>query len=59
MCCWCGALIVRLPRPVTGRAMFSALTLLRAADTHQDRDRWSYVILVEEHRGCGALRAGG
>lgn len=30
--------------------MLSALTLLRAGDTHQDRDRWSYVILVEELR---------
>jgi serine/threonine-protein kinase HipA len=30
--------------------MLSALTLLRAGDTYQDRDRWSYVILVEELR---------
>jgi serine/threonine-protein kinase HipA len=30
--------------------MLSALTLLRAGDTHQGRDRWSYVILVEELR---------
>ena len=30
--------------------MLSALTLLRAGDTHQDRDRWSYVLLVEELR---------
>jgi serine/threonine-protein kinase HipA len=30
--------------------MLSALTLLRAGDTHQDRDRWSYVTLVEELR---------
>lgn len=28
--------------------MLSALTLLRAGDTHQDRDPWSYVLLVEE-----------
>lgn len=30
--------------------MLSALTLLRAGDTHVDRDRWSYLILVEELR---------
>jgi serine/threonine-protein kinase HipA len=30
--------------------MLSALTLLRTGDTHQDRDRWSYVLLVEELR---------
>ncbi len=30
--------------------MLSALTLLRAEDTHQDRDRWSYVLLAEELR---------
>lgn len=30
--------------------MLSALTLLRAEDTHQDRERWSYVLLVEELR---------
>jgi serine/threonine-protein kinase HipA len=30
--------------------MLSALTLLRAGDTYQDRERWSYVILVEELR---------
>jgi len=30
--------------------MLSALTLLRAEDTHQDRDKWSYVLLVEELR---------
>lgn len=30
--------------------MLSALTLLRVGDTYQDRDRWSYVILVEELR---------
>jgi serine/threonine-protein kinase HipA len=27
--------------------MLSALTLLRAEDTHLDRDRWSYVLLAE------------
>ncbi len=30
--------------------MLSALTLLRAGDTHQDRNRWSYVLLAEELR---------
>jgi serine/threonine-protein kinase HipA len=30
--------------------MLSALTLLRAGDTHRDRDRWSYVLLAEELR---------
>jgi len=30
--------------------MLSALTLLRAGDTHQDRERWSYIIFVEELR---------
>lgn len=30
--------------------MLSALTLLRAEDTHQDRDRCSYVLLAEELR---------
>ena len=30
--------------------MLSALTLLRAEDTHQDRNKWSYVLLVEELR---------
>lgn len=30
--------------------MLSALTLLRAGDTHVDRERWSYLILVEELR---------
>lgn len=30
--------------------MISALTLLRAEDTHQSRDRWSYVRLAEELR---------
>ena len=28
----------------------SALTLLRADDTHNSRDRWSYVLLAEELR---------
>lgn len=30
--------------------MLSALTLLRAEDAAQDRDKWSYVLLVEELR---------
>ena len=30
--------------------MLSALTLLRADDTHRDRDKWSYILLVEELR---------
>jgi serine/threonine-protein kinase HipA len=35
--------------------MISALTLLRAEDTHQSRSRWSYVALAEElRRACAA-----
>lgn len=30
--------------------MVSALTLLRAEDSHQSRDKWSYVLLAEELR---------
>jgi serine/threonine-protein kinase HipA len=30
--------------------MLSALTLLRAGDTYQERERWSYVFLAEELR---------
>lgn len=30
--------------------MVSALTLLRADDTHRSRDKWSYVLLTEELR---------
>lgn len=30
--------------------MLSALTLLRSGDSHQDRERWSYVLLAEELR---------
>jgi serine/threonine-protein kinase HipA len=34
--------------------MVSALTLLRAEDTPQSRDKWSYVLLAEElRRVCG------
>lgn len=34
--------------------MLSALTLLRTGDSHQDRDRWSYVLLAEELRRMSA-----
>lgn len=34
--------------------MLSALTLLRAGDAPQDRDRWSYVLLAEELRRISA-----
>jgi serine/threonine-protein kinase HipA len=34
--------------------MLSALTLLRAEDTQQERDRWSYVLLAEELRRISA-----
>lgn len=34
--------------------MVSGLTLLRAEDTHQARDRWSYVVLSEELRRVSA-----
>ncbi len=34
--------------------MVSALTLLRAEDTYQDREKWSYVLLVEELRRISA-----
>lgn len=30
--------------------MVSSLTLLRAEDSHQNRDRWSYILLAEELR---------
>ena len=30
--------------------MMSGLTILRTEDTHQNRDRWSYVLLAEELR---------
>jgi serine/threonine-protein kinase HipA len=37
--------------------MVSALTLLRAEDTHQSRDKWSYVLLAEElRRVCAEAR---
>jgi serine/threonine-protein kinase HipA len=34
--------------------MISALTLLRAQDSHSDRDKWSYVALAEEIRRASA-----
>lgn len=34
--------------------MLSALTLLRAEDTHQDRSKWSYILLAEELRRISA-----
>ena len=34
--------------------MVSGLTLLRAEDTHHARDKWSYVLLVEELRRASA-----
>ncbi len=34
--------------------MISALTLLRAEDTHRARDKWSYVLLAEELRRASA-----
>jgi serine/threonine-protein kinase HipA len=38
--------------------MVSALTLLRAEDTYQSRDKWSYVLLAEELRRVCADPAG-
>ncbi len=32
--------------------MISALTLLRAEETYSGRDKWSYILLVEELRRC-------
>jgi len=49
-------LVKRFDRTPTGggsyrRArMLSALSLLRTGDSHQDRDRWSYLLLAEELR---------
>lgn len=34
--------------------MISALTLLRAEDSHRSRERWSYVLLAEELRRASA-----
>jgi serine/threonine-protein kinase HipA len=38
----------------TRTRMISALTLLRAEDTYQSRDRWSYILFVEELRRVSA-----
>jgi serine/threonine-protein kinase HipA len=38
----------------TRARMISALTLLRAEDSHRARDRWSYVLLAEELRRVSA-----
>jgi serine/threonine-protein kinase HipA len=49
-------LVKRFDRDPTERGayrrarMLSALTLLRSADSHQDRGRWSYLLLAEELR---------
>lgn len=53
-------LVKRFDREPAGAAgyrrarMLSALTLLRAEDTHQDRSKWSYVLLAEELRRISA-----
>ncbi|MDT8448682.1 MAG: type II toxin-antitoxin system HipA family toxin [Wenzhouxiangellaceae bacterium] len=48
-------LVKRFDREKTEQAyrrarMLSALTLLRADDTHHDREKWSYILLAEELR---------
>jgi serine/threonine-protein kinase HipA len=48
-------MVRRFDRQKSGRGyrrarMLSSLTLLRSEDSHQDRSKWSYVILVEELR---------
>ena len=48
-------LVKRFDREKTGQGyhrarMLSALTLLRSEDSYQDRDKWSYPLLVEELR---------
>ena len=48
-------LVKRFDREKTDRGyrrarMLSALTLLRSEDSYQDRDKWSYLLLVEELR---------
>lgn len=42
------------PKGYRRARMLSALTLLRAEDSYQDRDRWSYVSLAEELRRISA-----
>ena len=47
----------RAEQGYTRARMVSALTLLRAQDSHLDRDKWSYVSLVEElRRACAEPR---
>ncbi len=41
----------------TRARMVSALTLLRAEDSHRSRDKWSYVLLVEELRRVSSTPA--
>ena len=48
-------MVKRFDRQKIGRGyrrarMLSALTLLRTEDTHQDRSKWSYILLAEELR---------
>lgn len=52
-------LVKRFDREKTGKGytrarMLSALTLLRAEDTHASRDKWSYPVLAEELRRMSA-----
>lgn len=52
-------LVKRFDRQKVGKGyqrarMLSALTLLRAEDTHTDREKWSYVLLSEELRRISA-----
>lgn len=52
-------LVKRFDRERTGQGylrarMMSGLTILRTEDTHQHRDRWSYVLLAEELRRISA-----
>lgn len=39
----------------TRARMISALTLLKAEDSHRSRDKWSYVLLVEELRRISVI----
>ncbi len=39
----------------TRSRMISALTLLRAEDSHRSRDKWSYILLAEELRRISAM----
>lgn len=44
----------KTPQGYLRARMLSALTLLRAEDTYRDREKWSYVLLVEELRRVSA-----